>query len=657
MRTIKLVMVGDGAVGKTCFLIRYATNAFPGEYIPTVFDNYNANEMFEGEHVSIGLWDIGGGEDYDRLRPLSYPETDIFFVNFSMASQTSLENTQSKWVPEITHHCPETPFLLVGLKSDLAGQDELEETQFMGVNSIEANNMAVTLKAAGWIGGFKSSFVEKIHQPKKITRPPLHFGEKISAMCTISPTAEILNNNIFAADVLFIWDPNLEDGISNEKEDNDEEEEQEQKQKQEQEDYDDEDILLSIDNKFKSIELNFGENVENKENVEKEIQDEKEKTSSKKSKKKKKKKICIYTEKTFGIRKIKSKKFQRFVEQKINIQLKNTDLEKEKEKEKKTKSSENLLLRQPKPKKGIEIYLVTHPEFPIFAKFIRYLYGELFEYDRFIEDIEQLRQISIPYKVDKLKEICESWIGYHNNRIHNRTTQKVVQQKVDLLQEESLQELARCFMTGWRSQSRSEFVLIVPPKSNDYKSKSRFIAVHKELLIARSQFFFEKCMELPKEEQDFGFKVDPKIDFGLIADFVGFLYTNQVQFKHHMHAVELLMLAFEYRCSDLAGYCQIFIGDTFIPHLNAMQTFKLFNTLLNLDCPELIELCLFKIARHYKAGIKKWKKHISKMSFENKNRVSEHILNEYDQDLSVEIFQKKMSIKFGFIENPMNSEN
>jgi len=110
----KLVIVGDGACGKTCLLIVFSKGTFPDIYVPTVFENYVSTIVVDGKSIELALWDTAGQEDYDRLRPLSYPDADVILICFSIDSIDSLENVEEKWYPEVRTFCPNLPVLLVG---------------------------------------------------------------------------------------------------------------------------------------------------------------------------------------------------------------------------------------------------------------------------------------------------------------------------------------------------------------------------------------------------------------------------------------------------------------------------------------------------------------------------------------------------------------
>lgn len=147
----KLVIVGDGACGKvrlpslislhrvvfaqlptnssrilrpqTCLLIVFSKGTFPEVclflfvlgtaslsgrvrlqvYVPTVFENYVADVEVDGKHVELALWDTAGQEDYDRLRPLSYPDSHVILICFAIDSPDSLDNVQEKVRPRGFH--------------------------------------------------------------------------------------------------------------------------------------------------------------------------------------------------------------------------------------------------------------------------------------------------------------------------------------------------------------------------------------------------------------------------------------------------------------------------------------------------------------------------------------------------------------------------
>ncbi|CAG8689585.1 20733_t:CDS:2 [Cetraspora pellucida] len=149
----KLVIVGDGACGKTSLLSVFTLGYFPT--VPTVFDNRVTDLKIDGKPVQLALWDTAGQEEYERLRPLSYHKAHVILIAFSVDLPDSLENVSAKWIGEVASLCPNIPIILVGLKKDLRDNESaIAEMQKKGISFVspkQGEMMAVQIGARKYL--------------------------------------------------------------------------------------------------------------------------------------------------------------------------------------------------------------------------------------------------------------------------------------------------------------------------------------------------------------------------------------------------------------------------------------------------------------------------------------------------------------------------
>ncbi|TVY84237.1 GTP-binding protein rho2 [Lachnellula suecica] len=149
----KLVIIGDGACGKTSLLSVFTLGYFPT--VPTVFENYVTDCRVDGKSVQLALWDTAGQEDYERLRPLAYSKAHVILIGFSIDTPDSLDNVKHKWVEEANERCPGVPIILVGLKKDLREDpvaiEEVRKRSQRFVGTREATDIANDIGARKYL--------------------------------------------------------------------------------------------------------------------------------------------------------------------------------------------------------------------------------------------------------------------------------------------------------------------------------------------------------------------------------------------------------------------------------------------------------------------------------------------------------------------------
>lgn len=157
---LKIVVVGDGTVGKTCLLSVLTSDEFNWEHIPTIFQNQQHEMKVNGTDYNLDLWDTAGQENFDRLRPLSYKDVDIYLVCFAVCNVDTFDNVAFKWMPELRNHKNgKETFILVGTKADMRQHAQSSES---GMTPITQAQIDTCVKEHGFFQYIETSALQRL---------------------------------------------------------------------------------------------------------------------------------------------------------------------------------------------------------------------------------------------------------------------------------------------------------------------------------------------------------------------------------------------------------------------------------------------------------------------------------------------------------------
>ncbi|KAJ3443865.1 hypothetical protein M0812_09711 [Anaeramoeba flamelloides] len=634
MYEIKLVIVGDSSVGKTSMLISYTTNAFPGEYLPRTYDNTLIDVKLEQELVSLSLWDTVGNQEYDRLRPLSYCDTDAFLICFDIAFPTTFKNVKTRWIKEVQEHCPGIPVFLVGNKLDLREDQTiiriLEERGESPITCEQGMQMAKEIGAIKYLEhsaktqqGLKQVFEEPMKfarnfglkikvkkvgglfkSPKLKTLEPLQFSsvsssyfKEINKMLSIDPSDELEQENpkVYGSDIHFLW---LEDqprsSIVNAS-----------------------DSEASTDIRNEEEQEKEEENSQNSKVIKKEIQIEIEIEKTKESESKKEKKENEKEKKENELKKEKKEtlNYRHIINTNEMIlrarcpifqKILNKDIDsKEIEKKLGTKSL------------GDGKYQMKRLKFSSFVLYLKYLFCEPLESllsidaDRLFE----LKEIATKFENKNCIKLCE-WLNENLMSLTNKDNiVSTYDQKIKRLIKTESHKLFKFLENEFQKRGKKYNDLIL---NIEYNKENKKILINKSILIARTNYFKDlikkqfrtkptpkssDCSNNKKKKDQKKNKnknkdiseINVNIGFkpSLFSDLKKFLYTNEIKFKNYRHCVDLLSLAKYISQDTLIGFCQIAIVDKFIPKVSNKDLLNLYSLLKPFEFKDLEKLIVY----------------------------------------------------------------
>lgn len=132
---LKLTLVGDGGVGKSCLILQYMYGDFVEEYEPTKADAYRRTITLQGDEVQIDILDTAGQEDYPAVRDGYLKHGDGFLLVFDLTNRETFESIKNhrENVLRVKSDDPQLPIILIGNKSDLEENRRISHEEARGL--------------------------------------------------------------------------------------------------------------------------------------------------------------------------------------------------------------------------------------------------------------------------------------------------------------------------------------------------------------------------------------------------------------------------------------------------------------------------------------------------------------------------------------------
>jgi len=116
----KVILIGDGSVGKTSLVRRYMEGKFGADYLPTIGSQiYTKKVVGKGEtKITLVVWDISGQPAFTAIRPEYYKGAAAILLVYDLTRSETFQHLDG-WLSETKRYSPKPEVVLIGNKSDL----------------------------------------------------------------------------------------------------------------------------------------------------------------------------------------------------------------------------------------------------------------------------------------------------------------------------------------------------------------------------------------------------------------------------------------------------------------------------------------------------------------------------------------------------------